>query len=187
VSKIRPLPDTERVMDDDDRRFDALWRDHHLTVLAYARRRAPRALADEVLAETFAVAWRRRDELPAQPAAWLIGVARRVLANRRRGERRARALLARLGSERAACAPDPADLVGADHVLRDAFATLGARDRELLALVAWEGMGVAEAAVALDLPAPMVSARLHRARGRLRRALEAAGTPTVAGTGEEAR
>lgn len=171
---------------DDDRRFDGLWRDHHLTVLAYVRRRAPEALADDVVAETFAVAWRRREELPDDPGAWLIGVARRVLANRRRGERRAGALRARLRRERVVCAPDPADLVGADHRLRDAFASLGDRDREVLALVAWEGMSVGEAAVVLGVPAPMVSARLHRARGRLRRALEAADAAPVTGTREEA-
>lgn len=172
-------------MDDDDRRFDALWRDHHLAVLAYARRRAPEPLADDVLSETFAVAWRRRGELPDDPGPWLIGVARRVLANRRRGDRRVGALRARLGREPAVCAPDPADLVGADHHFRDAFATLGDRDRELLALVAWEGMSVGEVSVALGVPAPMVSARLHRARGRLRRALAAAESGPAVGTNEE--
>lgn len=117
------------------------------------------------------VAWRRLGEIPADPGPWLLGVARRVLANRRRGDRRAGALVDRLGWERAVCAPDPADLVGADHALRDAFAALGDRDREILGLVAWEGLTVAQAAVVLGLPAPMVSARLHRARGRLRRGL----------------
>lgn len=168
-------------MTDDDPagRFERMWDAHHGAVLAYARRRAPAALADDVAAEAFAVAWRRMDEVPADPGPWLIGVARRVLANRRRGERRAGALLARLGMERAVCAPDPADLVGADLALRDGFASLSARDREVLALVAWEGLGAGEVATVLGVPTPMASARIHRARTRLRRALAEAVTPAT--------
>ena len=134
--------------------------------------------ADEVAAETFAIAWRRIDDVPSDPLPWLIGVARRVLANRRRGERRAGALVARLGLERAVCAPDPAELVG-DRTLGFALATLSARDREILALVAWEGLTTAEVATALGITTAMASARLHRARTRLRRALADEPGPVV--------
>lgn len=140
-------------------------------MLAFARRRADLEVAREVAAETFAVAWRRVAEVPDEPRAWLLGVARRVLANRRRGERRGRALVARLVALGAPAAPDPVDLVGGDLGLRDGFAALSARDREILALVAWEGLAPAEVAQVLGISAPMASARLHRARARLRLAL----------------
>jgi len=165
--------DSMMAEDDDEsrRRFEAMWRAHHPTVLAYALRRAPPPVADEVAAEAFAVAWRRLGDVPDEPGPWLIGVARRVLANRRRGDRRAGALLFRLGAVGDRAAPDPADLVG-DGALRAAFATLSSRDREVLTLVAWEGLSTRELAAVLGIPAPMASARLHRARTRLRRALD---------------
>jgi RNA polymerase sigma-70 factor (ECF subfamily) len=146
------MPDTIALMDEGDearRRFEVMWAAHHPAVLAYARRRAPAEVADELAAETFAVAWRRLHDVPDDAGPWLLGVARRVLANRRRGARRAGALLARLGAQPWVAAPDPADLVGGDRGLREAFATV------------------------LGVPAAMASARIHRARGRLRRALDA--------------
>lgn len=176
------MPDTDRVMDDDEarRRFRAMWEAHHGAVLAYTRRRAPRELADEVASEAFAVAWRRMGDVPDEPQPWLLGVARRVLANRRRGERRLGALRARLGMERVATAPDPADLVGDDDALRRAFAGLSAADREVLALVAWEGLAAGEVATVLRIPARMASARIHRARTRLRAALAPPAAPAPA-------
>lgn len=172
------MPDTFSVMDEDEarRRFEAMWAVHHPAVLAYARRRAPTEVADEVASEAFAVAWRRLGDVPDDAGPWLIGVARRVLANRRRSGRRAGALLVRLGAQPAATAPDPAELLNGDHGLREAFAALGPRDREVLALVAWEGLAPREVAVVLGVPAAMASARIHRARSRLRRALEEEGT-----------
>lgn len=180
------MPDTDRVMDDDEarRRFEAMWTAHHPAVVAYARRRAPQATADEVASEAFAVAWRRLRDVPADPLPWLLGVARRVLANRRRGERRALALAGRIGAFPAVAAPDPADLVGSDHGLREAFAALSDRDREVLALVAWEGLEAREVAVVLGVPAAMASARIHRARARLRRGLDEAQSAVSVSTGE---
>jgi RNA polymerase sigma-70 factor (ECF subfamily) len=173
-------------MDDDPRRrFEALWARHHPRVLAYARRRAAADVAEEVAAEAFAVAWRRLGDVPQDAGPWLLGVARNLLANRARGERRAGALARRLGRERPAPAPDPADLVGDDRPLRAAFAALSARDREVLALVAWEGLAPREVAAVLGIPAPMASARIHRARARLRRGLAAAGPEAVPATREE--
>ncbi|MGD9696640.1 MAG: RNA polymerase sigma factor [Thermoleophilia bacterium] len=157
-------------------RFERIWDDCYEHVLAYLARRAP-GDAGDLAAETFAVAWRRIGDVPREPLPWLYGVARRVLANRRRGDRRAGALVARLGGERPGSAPDPADLVGSDEALRAGFAALSDADREILALVAWEGLRPGEAAAVLGIPAPLASARLHRARARLRRALAAADAP----------
>ena len=85
------------------RLFDSAYR----PLLAYARRRAEStADAEEVVAETLLVAWRRRLELPADdPLPWLYGVARRVLANQRRGRER----LGRLRSALAGSPRSPGD------------------------------------------------------------------------------
>ena len=80
-----------------DERFQALYEAHAGAVLSYARRRAARADADDVLAEVFLVAWRRLEEVPRErERVWLLGVARRALANQRRGSTRQGALRERL-------------------------------------------------------------------------------------------
>jgi len=68
--------------------FEQLYRQHAGAVLAYARRRTMQAVADDVVADVFLIAWRRVDDVPAERLPWLLGVARRVLANQRRGEYR---------------------------------------------------------------------------------------------------
>jgi Sigma-70 region 2 len=73
-------------------RFEGLFREHYPAVRAYASRRAPYELAQDVIAETFLIAWRRFDDLPSDPLPWLYGVARRVLANQRRSAGRGAAL-----------------------------------------------------------------------------------------------
>ena len=157
--------------DDDIRRFEALFHAHAASVRGYAARRLGAEGADEVVAETFLVAWRRLDEIPAgAELAWLYGVARRQLANHARGERRRIALVDRI----AALAPPPAAVAApeaADPELMAALATLSAGDRELLCLVAWEGLSPADLAVALDVSPVVARTRLARARRRARTAL----------------
>ncbi len=142
--------------------FEELYRRHGGRVLAYALRRTSPAVADDVVADVFLVAWRRRDDVPADALPWLLGVARKVLANRRRGEQRVLALQHRLAFEPGG---DPA-AGGADvddRVIR-ALARLGERDRELLMLLAWDGLSQAEVADVLGVRKNTVAVRLHRAR-----------------------
>lgn len=154
-------------------RFDALWGAHYAAVVAYARRRHP-ASARDVAADTFLVAWRRLDEVPASDARpWLLGVARRSLANHLRGERRRRSLIARLAQLPAEAAPDPAEMVG-DPGVREAFGRLRLRDREVIALAVWEGLDAAGLGVTLGCSTRAATVRLHRARARLRAVLEEA-------------
>jgi RNA polymerase sigma-70 factor (ECF subfamily) len=153
-------------------RFERLYHAHYPSVLAYALRRAPRAEADDVVAETFAIAWRRLSHVPDEAARpWLYEVARRVLANRRRADSRRAALIARLheAPPRAAGAPEDVERLAA------AFATLPDHEREALSLVAWEGLSTADAARAAGCSDVTMRVRLHRARRRLRRALDAGG------------
>ncbi len=153
-------------------RFEKLYAGHSRAILAFAVRRTtqPDDAAD-VVAETFLVAWRRLDDVPLGDDAllWLYGVARRVVANVRRGARRR----ARLGSRLATAVGeqmvvDPAEVVGAAAVVRQALASLSADDRELLQLTAWEGLTATQIGEVLAMPAPTVRTRLHRARKRLR-------------------
>ncbi len=148
-------------------RFEALFECCHPDVLAYVLRRAPQTAADDVLSETFLVAWRALDDVPEEPLPWLYGVARRTLANHRRGRRRAAALSARL--THVAVEPPAPEVLGEgiEPALRDALLELSEREREALLLVAWEGLSPAQAASALGCSGAAFRVRLHRARGHL--------------------
>src|ERR1700678_1812215 len=139
------VPDMHWVMDD-DAQFERLYRAHASSVRAYARRRLTSdALADDVVSDVFLVVWRRLDEVPPQPLPWLYGIARRALANRRRGEARVTGLRTRMASEPHDAVADAGD----DPRVLQALGQLSAADRELLLLVAWEGLEPAELAQAL--------------------------------------
>jgi RNA polymerase sigma factor (sigma-70 family) len=154
--------------------FETLFHDHHAAVRAYALRRASAEAAQDVVAETFLVAWRRLDELPGEPLPWLYGVARKVLANQRRGERRGAALGERLAAvEPPRSAGDPAERLGETEAVRAALQRLGERDRGALMLVAWEGLAPAQAARAAGCSRGAFAVRIHRARTRLARELHA--------------
>lgn len=151
----------------DEDRFAALFELHHRGLLAYAVRRvADPADAADVVAETFLVAWRRLDEVPPgdQARPWLFGVARRVLANLRRGERRRLALADRLREAVVDVVPPPGDEVSD---IERAVADLGEIDQEILRLHAWDELAHDEIALVLGLSRGAVRVRLHRARRRL--------------------
>jgi RNA polymerase sigma factor (sigma-70 family) len=157
-------------------RFEALYAANHAPILGYALRRtaSPDDAAD-ILAETFLAAWRRLDELPPGDDArlWLYGVARRVLANYYRGERRRFALADRLRAELAGSYVPP-EFAGESAEIAEALRRLPRQQRELLALNAWEGLDNGEIATVLGCSRNAVRIRLHRARIRL--AAELAGT-----------
>lgn len=150
-------------------RLERLFSDHAEAVHAYARRRIDATTAEDTVAEVFAVAWRRLDDVPDHALPWLLAVARRVLANQRRGERRRGALLARLAVEPAPAHESEGE---GDRPLRAAMARLGDRDREVLMLAAWEELSSAEIATVLGCSRAAANVRLHRARKRLVTALE---------------
>lgn len=149
--------------------FVALYERHYGAVHAYAARRVGSDSADEVAAETFLVAWRRFDAMPqTTPLPWLYGVARNVVL--RQLDRTRRQTLAR----QAALHERPAGSgleETEDAAVWDAWERLRPSDREVLALVAWEELTVAEAASVLGCPASQFSVRLFRARRRLERLL----------------
>jgi RNA polymerase sigma-70 factor, ECF subfamily len=157
----------------DDDRFDAVFRATYARVLAYGRRRAAEATAQDVAAETYAVAWRRRHQLPADELAlpWLLAIARRTLANHSRGERHRLRLRARLAAQPHVPATVAPDAPGG--VVHAGLAQLSDADRELLRLAYWDDLSPAEIAEVVGASVNAVNVRLHRARRRLRGALDA--------------
>jgi RNA polymerase sigma-70 factor (ECF subfamily) len=126
----------------------------------YALRRSDRETADEITAQVFMVAWRRRSALPEDALPWLYGVARRA----RLGERLRGAAIDET--------PGPALL---DEELSGALRRLSQGDREALLLRYWEELEPAQIAQVMGCSRATMAVRLHRARLRLRRELEAVG------------
>ena len=143
--------------------FEDLYEAYAADVRAYCLRRADPSLADDAVAQTFEIAWRRRTELPKKPKAWLLGVARRVLANARRADRRQRGLIDRLAREPSSSRDDGAR----QAPVLEALARLSEPDREALLLAAWDGLGSREASTVLGCSPTAFRIRLHRARRRL--------------------
>jgi RNA polymerase sigma-70 factor, ECF subfamily len=161
---------------DEKLQFEEMYRAYGGAVRGFVHRRLPNGVADDVTADVFVAAWRRFDEAPVDPLPWLFAIARGVIANRRRSESRQLALEERLRSglvPRLSWEPE-ARAMHADEFAR-AFSALREADREVLRLVAWEGLERGEAARVLAVTPAAFSVRLHRARRRLARALADSG------------
>ena len=155
-------------------RFEAVYRELYAAICGYTLRRVPDPEdAAEVIAETFVTLWRRFDRCPQgeELRPWLFGVARRVIANQRRGDRRRTALAERLIENFDASAFEPIVTPAGNSPLARAFEALSDSDRELLSLVAWEGLSREELAAAFGTSRAVIRLRLHRASRRLREEL----------------
>ena len=145
-----------------------MFRANYPLVRAYALRRAAPDAAQDVVADTFLVAWRRLDEVPDEAIPWLYGVARRVLANQRRSAGRSEALEQRIADAPTAReSHDPGERMADAELMRLAMGRLSDRSRESLMLVAWDGLSGAGAARAAGCSRATFAVRLHRARARL--------------------
>ena len=165
------------------RRFERLFDDTYDRVLAFALRRTDADAAQDVAAETFTIAWRRLDVVPEDdPIGWLLAVARNVLSHQHRSTGRRAALDEGMRVHAHAPSGDPAEDVADLDALGHAFAALGERDREVLRLVAWDGLEARQTAEVLAVSVGTFQVRLHRARKRLERELERMGDDvTMAG------
>jgi RNA polymerase sigma-70 factor (ECF subfamily) len=156
--------------------FEWVFAEHYDLVVHYALRRTGGwEDAADVAAETLLVAWRRRDQAPEGDAVrlWLYGIARRVVANQVRSGRRQEQLVARLRAQ-----PVPAvEARGAGGEAWDALHRMRPADREILMLVAVEGLSPAEAATVLGCSGVSARVRLHRARARFAELMAAAKVP----------
>ena len=159
---------------------ESCFEQHHGAVYRYAMRRTrDPAEAEEVVADVFAVVWRRHAELPDDPLPWLYGVARNTIANRSRSARRRRRLALRLTrAERTINGQVGASEAVADSdAARWALGKLREEDRERLMLIAWEGLSQTDAAQVLGCSEASLRARLSRARSRLEQLMSRAGLP----------
>lgn len=156
-------------------RFEAIYDEHAATVHRYAARRTQPGEAEDIVAEVFLTAWRRLEDVPSEPRAWLLGAARRVLSNRRRGDQRRTALRERI----AAVPVGDEDAAAGSGQLAEALLSLSEADREALTLIAWDGLSHREAARVLGVREATFAVRVSRARHRLARALAASPEPTT--------
>ena len=180
----------------DPEQFGAIFERHFDPIHRYASRRLGAALADDLTARVFTIAFerRRRFDLTAPDARpWLYGIASNLVRNDRRAERRMLAALGRVAAH--------ADTAGGDHAeglvdererarLARALSELDRHQRDVLLLHCWAGLSHTEIAVALGIPPGTVASRLSRARGRVRAALDDERGPTgrpVVPTSQEER
>lgn len=157
-------------MTSDRELFTTMYDECRQRVWAYVVSRAGRQVADEVVAETFAIAWRKFDQVPHHALPWLLGVARNVLRDTIRAEAKREGLQREL---REWITGDVADHVAERLGVLKAMARLSQDEREILILVAWQGLSPRDAARVLGCSVPTFRVRLHRARKRLKAELEA--------------
>lgn len=156
---------------DESERLTALFRANSQAVRSFARRRVGPDDAQEIVAETFLVAWRRITDIPDPPLPWLYRVASFEIANhRRRKAKHVRvelALINGLNEPGGSVAPDE----GRDgaSAVNEAFLSLSPSDQEILRLATWEQLSSDEGASVLGCSVAAYRVRLHRARSRLAR------------------
>jgi RNA polymerase sigma factor (sigma-70 family) len=158
--------------------FTGIYEAHHAAIVRYGLRRlGDKDAAIDLAQEVFVIAWRRRGEVPEPSLPWLYGVARRLLANEWRARRATPDWGSRTEADEASVSNGESDTVVALVDLRAALAHITEADRDVLLLVAWEGLSVAELAVALNCSRTAAKVRLHRARRRLGAAMTARRRP----------
>ncbi len=164
----------------DDERFEALARDLIDPLRRFLARRTDAETAEDALAETLLVLWRRLDDVPEAALPWAYAVARNCLANALRSERRQQRLAARVATVDPPREDVPVPAEG-DPELAEALGALPEQDAELLRLWAWEQLSASEIAEVLEITANASAIRLHRAKAKLRELLR----KNQAGAGHE--
>lgn len=156
-------------------RFEAVAAEVYEPLQRYLRRRAAPADADDALADTLLQVWRRLDDVPDPSLPWCYGVARRTLANQRRGDERRLRLVGKVERQpRDRAGDDPQEIVEAtDPDLYRAIAGLSGSEAEIVRLWAWERLEPREIAEVLDLTPNAVSVALSRAKRKLASELDA--------------
>ena len=174
-----------RDSEDDGReeRFVRLYRDFQPKISAYVRRRLPESDAADALADTFLTAWRRLGDAPDDRLPWLYRIAANSVANQRRSVRRWSRLQHRAHARRELeGVVDSALAAETTSALQTAWLRLVERDREVLRLVAWEGLDGKQLATALGCSHDAARVRVHRARRRLAQLLDDSAEPAPAPT-----
>jgi RNA polymerase sigma-70 factor (ECF subfamily) len=157
----------------DAQTFAAVFDELSPHVYAYARRQLPAADAQDVVADTFLVAWRRWADVPDAALPWLLVVARNTMSTRRRRDQRqgrladAAAVLDRLAGPAAGADQSVVERMA----LLDALTELSDLEREAVLLVAWHGLSSTHGARVAGCSKRAFEVRLSRGRARLARAL----------------
>lgn len=159
-------------MTESDQRFVELYDRFYRPVYAYCRRRTTADQVDDVIADTFLVAWRKIDQVPrgSEVLPWLYGVAYRVLGHQWRGSGRRTRLERKLAGigEQAPTTPDDLILIRSEsRQVLDALSRLNPTDKEILLLSAWEELPQDDIAVALNISIGAVRQRLYEAKKNL--------------------
>jgi RNA polymerase sigma factor (sigma-70 family) len=156
----------------DDAGFEAAFREHFVPVYRFIARRVGPDLADDLAADTFATAYRRRGTYRSDRASlrsWLYGIAANLLRNHWRSEQRLLERDAQLAVTAVTTSPAPDAARGdLEPRLAAALARLSREHREVLLLHAWADLDYDEIAAALGIPRGTVSSRLSRARASVR-------------------
>lgn len=156
-------------------RFEVLWERYGPRVMAYALRHVDDDTAQDVVSETFLVAWRRLASVPDDPLPWLLVVARNTISNLSRSRQRQRQVATELERLRHVAEPAvAADVLAAERAtVLAALAAMTHKEREALLLTAWDGLSPEQAATVAGCSARAFHVRLFRARRRLGAYLEA--------------
>lgn len=158
--------------------FRALHEEFKPRVLGYVRRRiSSDQTAEEIAADVFRIAWQKRASEPEPSIAWLLNVARNLIGNEYRSRARSMQLQDRLrDSEALKCQGGDDD--GSRLAIAAALARLREKDREILQLMYWEELTLAELAQVLSCKEATARVRLHRARKSFEKALPQQLRPT---------
>ncbi len=165
-------------MTERDSAFARVVATHRRALLRYAMRRLDNYNdAEDLVAETLVVTWRRFDELPSQDEElfWLYGVAGRVLSNVLRGRQRSMRLESRLAFERESERDAPRYSEDDVQRLMAALSELRPEERELLQLIYWEQLSYREVGFVLGTSEKNAGVRISRARQHLRELLDEVG------------
>ncbi|MBF4571168.1 RNA polymerase sigma factor [Herbiconiux sp. VKM Ac-1786] len=165
---------------DDSAGFTAAYDANYADVLRYVQRRAPASHVDDVVADTFAVAWRRRGALPPEPRAWLFRTASNVMKSTARRESRQQTLAVRAWEPGAGISTGAGTDVDSSLDLITAWRGLSRKDQEAIALHAWEELTDTEAATVLGCTRATYTMRLTRAKRRLAQLMNPAHEPAIA-------
>lgn len=156
----------------DERRYEVFYEHYRPFVASFVTRRVDQNVVEDLVAEVFAVAWRRREQVPEDALPWLYRTARNVIGTRYRSQARSANLSAKVRQIPIEPCEDPAEAAAQRDAAVHALSALDDDDRELLLLIAWDGLTTAEVAVVIDVSVGAAAVRIHRARRRLAQRLD---------------
>ena len=163
-----------------EERFRASFEEHYRAVARFVRTRGHGSSdAEDIIAATFEVAWKRMDKLPEGREAlpWLLGIARNLSRNAQRKSKREASFVNELSAVTVPWTEMPIEDRAASAEVMAALAQLPPLDRDLILLVAWDELSPAEAGQVLGLRPVTARSRLHRARRRMTALLKESDAP----------